>query len=149
MLTSQTPKPSALVVEWQMRLEDLRAQLRIQGDHPKAWQWRMEAKVLVFMLARYSELAALNPLPTSPTLFIAKSALVGQVKERLSLLKRRQLLNDIEDKNWGKFRPGGAMDDYLRRVDASIERQMSREREWRVARQNEIDEKRERRRKGR
>lgn len=127
MDTSLGPKPSPLVVEWQMRLEDLRAQLRLQPEHRKVWQWRMEEKVLVYMLARYSQIAALNPLPASPALYIARNAFIGKVKERLSRRRRHQLLEDIEAKNYGKFRPHkeGFMDTFFKDGDAYLQGQIN------------------------
>lgn len=82
--------------------------------------------MLVFMLARYEKLASLNPLSSSPALFIARDALVGKVKERLSRFRRRQLLDDIEAKN--KQHEAGFMDGFLEWTDTHIQNEINEDR---------------------
>ena len=44
-----------LALTWSERLQMLQAQIEGEGDNPFVWHWRMEAKILRFLLRRHGE----------------------------------------------------------------------------------------------
>jgi len=43
----------ATLVNWDMRLSNVRASMKSDPSHPRCWFWRIEEKILVYMIRRY------------------------------------------------------------------------------------------------
>ena len=44
-------------VGWTTRLRDANARLRSAPDHRDAWQWRIEVRILSYLISRYGDAA--------------------------------------------------------------------------------------------
>jgi hypothetical protein len=53
MPTPQSSPASALGAAWSSRLESLQSALSRDPGHAQAWRWRIQIKVLTFLLSRY------------------------------------------------------------------------------------------------
>ena len=78
---------SALAQGWQTRLQHYQTALEREPLSVQAWQWRIEIKVLRFLLSRYGSAADWGSPPAhllapTPSLFIALGAFEAGKKPR-------------------------------------------------------------------
>lgn len=71
MAQSQTHSEFLLSSSWQARLRYWESALADNPDSPVAWRWRIQIKILRFMLSRYSDFERVPILPeASPTITV-------------------------------------------------------------------------------
>jgi hypothetical protein len=61
--TGRPPFANELIAAWQARRDDVRAALERDPEHLNAWLWRIQERILTFLLARYADDESLSPPP--------------------------------------------------------------------------------------